>query len=169
MRAIKLILAAAVLAAFTAPAAATPTPVPGGANQTLAVAGSLHDTLFNGQVRVRKMSIGKPDGSPNESYADNAAEKWIAFRAVMSNGTAKVLDMSQFSASIVDADGIVVAAQPDKVRPLGTVNNIPPGGAWKETIFFNVPKDFKPAKIVLVTVNSKYKSFRIDIGASDVP
>ena len=35
--------------------------------------------------------------------------------------------MQQFSASIVDADGVAVAAQPDDVRPIGSVNGIPPG------------------------------------------
>jgi hypothetical protein len=159
------------LLALSATGAATahPTPVPGGANQAAAVAGSLHATLFNGQARIRKMSLGKPDNSPNESYPDTADEKWIVFRAVMSNGTAKPLEMTQFTASIVDGDGIAVAAQPDKVRPIGIVSNIPPGGAWKETILFQVPKDFKPVKIVLVAANPHYKAFRITIAPSDVP
>ncbi len=154
---------AVAVATAVMPAFAAPTPVPGGANQTLAVAGTLHDTLFNGQARVRKMSLGKPNGTPSESYPDTADSKWIVFRAVMSNGTRKPLEMTQFTASIVDADGIAVAAQPDKVRPMGVVANIPPGGAWKETILFEVPTDFKPAKIVLVSANPKYKSFRITV------
>jgi hypothetical protein len=151
------------------PAGAKPTPEPGGAKQVTAVAGTLHATLFNGQARVRKMSLGKPNGSPDESYTDSSDGKWIVFRAVMSNGTPKPLEMNQFTASIVDADGIAVAAQPDKVRPMGMVSNIPPGGAWKETILFLVPNDFKPAKIVLVSANPKYKAFRITIAPGDAP
>jgi hypothetical protein len=169
MRTVLAVLTALFVLSVSGFAAAKPTPVPGGANQAAGVAGTLHDTLFNGQARVRKMSLGKPDNSPNESYADTADEKWIVFRALMSNGTAKPLEMSQFSASIVDADGIAVAAQPDKVRPIGMVSNIPPGGAWKESILFLVPKDFKPAKIVLVAANAKYKAFRITVAPSDVP
>ena len=170
MHARRLSLVAAALC-FTVSSAfgAPPTPVPGGANQAVAVVGTLRDTLFNGQARVRKMSLGKPDNSPSESYQDSADTKWIVFRAVMSNGTNKPLEMNQFSASIVDADGIAVAAQPDKVRPIGMVTNIPPGGAWKESILFAVPNDFKPAKIVLVSANPKYKSFRINLAPSDAP
>jgi hypothetical protein len=166
----RLLLVATALCFTVSPALASPaTPEPGGANQAAAVAGTLHGTLFNGQVRVRKMLLDKPDNSPSESYQDNGSTRWIVFRSTMSNGTSKPLEMSQFSASIVDADGIAVAAQPDKVRPLGIVTNIPPGGAWKETILFEVPKDFKPAKIVLISANPKYKSFRITLSASDSP
>ncbi len=164
-----LALGAALSVPALSPALAKPTPVPGGANQTSGVAGTLHDTLFNGQVRVRKMTLGKPNGSPSESYADTADTKWVVFRALMSNGTARVLEMNQFSASIVDADGIAVAAQPDKVRPMGAVTNIPPGGAWNETVLFNIPHDFKAVKIVLVSANAHYKSFRINLAASDLP
>jgi len=161
-------LGAAFALALPAPAA-QPTPEPGGANQAHGVAGTLHDTLFNGQTRVRKMTLGKPDGSANESYPDTADMKWIAFRSVMSNGTAQVLTMQQFSASIVDGDGITEAAQPDKVRPLGTVAGIPPGGAWKETVLFQVPADFKAVKIVLVPADQHYKAFRISLAPSDGP
>ena len=148
---------------------AQPAPEPGGANQTHGVAGTLASTLFNGQTRLRKMSLGKPDGSVNESYADSATTKWLAFRGLMSNGTARVLTMMQLSASMVDADGIAVAAQPDKVRPMGAVTDMPPGGAWKETVFFAVPVDFKPVKIVLVPADMHYKAFRITLRPSDLP
>jgi hypothetical protein len=148
--------------------AATPTPEPGGANQAHGVEGGMAATLFNGQTRLRKMSIGKPDGSARENYTSTSDTKWLAFRALMSNGTPQVLTMNQFSASIVDGDGIAVAAQPDKVLPIGTVVGIPPGGAWKENVFFNVPADFKPVKIVLVPADVHYKSFRITLTPSDL-
>jgi hypothetical protein len=164
-----LIVFGAMLAFATQVAAAQPTPEPGGANQAQGVAGSLHGTLFNGQARVRKMTLGKPNGSVDESYADTADTKWIVLRALMSNGTSTVLTMSQFSASIIDGDGIAVAAQPDKVRPIGAVTGIPPGGAWKESVLFNVPVDFKPVKIVLVPADRHYKAFRITLLPADVP
>jgi hypothetical protein len=164
-----LALSVALAASAIGPVTAKPTPVPGGANQTRAVAGGLHATLFNGQVRLRKMMLTKPDNSTSESYPDTPDTKWLVFRALASNGMPKVLEMSQFSASLVDGDGVAVAAQPDKVRPVGMVSNIPPGGAWKETILFNVPRDFKPVKIVLVSADKHYPSFRITIAASDLP
>jgi hypothetical protein len=115
------------------------------------------------------MSLGKLDGSVNENYTDTADQKWIAFRALMSNGTPRVLTMNQFSASIEDGDGIAVTAQPDKVRPIGTVVDIPPGGAWKETVLFQVPADFKPVKIVLVPSDTHFKAFRITLAPGDMP
>lgn len=169
MRLRLLMYAVAAVALAAAPAIAKPTPEPGGANQARAVAGTLHDVLFNGQARIKKMALAKPDGSPDESYADDGSTSWIVLRALMSNGTSRVLEMTQFSASIIDADGVAVAAQPDKVRPAGMVTNIPPGGAWHETVLFAVPKGFKPVKIVLVSATPRYKSFRIAIAASDVP
>lgn len=168
-RFLSLVTAGVLLLAAPSALAAKPTPEPGGANQVIAVEGTLQSTLFNGQARVRKMALTKPDGSSSESYSDTSDTRWLVFRAVMSNGTKSVLEMNQFSASIVDADGIAVSAQPDKVRPMGMVTNIPPGGAWKETVLFNVPKDFVPVKILLVTQHSKYKSFRINLAPQDVP
>lgn len=159
----------AALALAVPAGAAKSTPEPGGANQTSGVAGSLHATLFNGQVRLRKMALTKPNSSPDESYPDDPSGKWYVLRALASNGTPRVLDLQQFSATIVDGDGVAVAAQPDKVRPEGMVSNIPPGGAWKETILFHVPPDFKPVKIVLVPTAGHYKAFRITVSASDVP
>jgi hypothetical protein len=152
-----------------AAAAAQPTPEPGGANQNRGVAGSLGAVLFNGQVRVRRMSLGKPDGSTSESYANDAQMKWIAFRALVSNGMPHVLATDQFSASMVDADGVAVAAQPDKVRPVGAITGIPPGGAWKESVLFNIPADFVPVKIVLVPADAHYKTFRITLAPADLP
>jgi hypothetical protein len=114
------------------------------------------------------MILGKPSGTPDESYTDTPQTTWFAFRSLMSNGTPRVLDMQQFSASLVDADGVVVAAQPDKVRPIGAVTGVPPGGAWHENIFFNVPAGFVPVKIVLVPAAAG-KAFRIDLAAGDLP
>ena len=167
---IRLLMCVVAAAAIAVPAAAaTPKPEAGGANQTRAVVGGLHDVFFNGQARIKKMTLGKPNNTSDESYTDDDSTTWIVLRALMSNGTPRVLEMTQFSASIVDADGVAVAAQPDKVRPMGTVTNIPPGGAWRETILFAVPKGFQPVKIVLVSASPKYKSFRINIAPSDVP
>jgi hypothetical protein len=163
-------LALAVAIALAAPApAAMPTPEPGGANQTHGVAGPLHATLFNGQARLTKMALNKPDGSANENLHDTADTKWIAFRVLMSNGTPRVLTMMQFSASIEDADGVAVTAQPDKLLPMGAVTGIPPGGAWHETVFFGVPAGFKPVKIVLVPADLHYKAFRITLSPGDLP
>jgi hypothetical protein len=162
-------IAASLAAALLAPTFAAPTPVPGGANQAAGVTGSLHSTLFNGQVRVRKMQITKLTQTGDEVYGEIPGQRWIVFRALMSNGTSRPSDFQQFSASIADADCVSVDAQPDKVRPMGAVTNIAPGGAWRENILFPIPADFKPVKIVLVSADKHYKAFRISVAPSDVP
>ena len=163
---------ASVIACATrsVPASAKSTPEPGGANQIAGIDASLHAaSVFNGQVRIRKMRLTKINQSLDEAYPDGDGKRWIVFRAMMSNGTTKPSDIEQFSATIVDADGISIAAQPDKVRPVGMVTNIAPGGAWRESILFEIPSDFKPVKIVLVPGAAHVKAVRIAIVSEDVP
>jgi hypothetical protein len=165
----KLLFTACAIGALTvsgvASAAVKPTPVPGGANQAVGVAGTFGQKLFNGQVRL------VPNQLRNAIEADNltaaTGEKWIVFTASASNGTAKALDMTQFIASIVDAGGDTHQAQPDKVKPTGGVYGVPPGGQWKEQILFDVPASFVPAKIVLLPYDRKHDAFRITVRATD--
>jgi hypothetical protein len=75
--------------------------------------------------------------------------------------------MQQFVASIVNASGDTYQAQPDKVKPMGGVYGVPPGGQWKEQILYEVPADFSPTKIVLLPYDGKHQAFRITVRASD--
>ncbi len=88
------------------------------------------------------------------------------FQATAANGTTKPLDMSQFVASIVNADGESYAAQPDKLLPVEGVYGIAPGAAGGQ-VALQVPTDFVPAKIVLLPANRKHEAFRIAVGAND--
>src|ERR1700730_14760138 len=58
---------AAMLLAFVlgdaAVALAKPTPPPGGANQINGVQGTLQQTVFNGTLRLKSMSLGEPKAS----------------------------------------------------------------------------------------------------------
>lgn len=147
-------------------AAATPTPVPGGSNQASGVQGALGSKLFNGEVRLQPTEIRYAVAS--DGFTDTSDQRWIVFTANASNGTHKPLDMTQFIASIVDAQGNSIQAQPDKTRPVGGVYGVPPGGGWKEQIFFLVPKDFAPNKVVLQPYDGKHQVFRISIGPNDL-
>ena len=51
---------------------------------------------------------------------------------------------------------------------MGAVTGMPPGGAWKESVLFNVPADFKPVKIVLVPADVHYETFRITLTPADL-
>ena len=153
------------LSAGGAALSSTATPVPGGANQASGVAGTLGDKLFNGEIRL----VAKEIRNANDADGLTAAsgQKWLVFNASASNGTAHALDMQQFVASIADSDGDTFQAQPDKVKPMGGVFGVPPGGQWKEQILFNVPSDVVPVKIVLLPNDRRHQPFRITIRAQD--
>jgi hypothetical protein len=144
------------------PASSSPaTPIPGGANQAAGVAGTFGQKLFNGEVRLVPKEIR--DAIDSDGFTAASGQKWIVFTASASNGTAHALDMTQFVASIVDSDGDTIQAQPDKVRPMGGLYGVPPGGQWKEQIFFDVPANFAPTKIVLLPYDRKHQAFRITV------
>ena len=155
------------LVALTLPAlsAASPTPVPGGANQVAGVEGRFGSTLFNGELRVKALSLTKATAADN--LPSIAGKQWLIFRALVSNGTKSTYG-GYFNASIVDADGVTVSAVGGNMNPY-PATNILPGAAWRQQISFNVPSDFVPTKIVLVPSNSKYKAFLIQVGKNDLP
>lgn len=146
-------------------AAASPTPVPGGANQAAGVAGTFGQKLFNGEVRIVPKELR--DANAADGLTAAPGQKWVVFTAAASNGTAHALDMQQFVASIVDADGDTYQAQPDKVKPMGGLYGVPPGGQWKEQILYAVPANFAPVKIVLLPYDRKHQAFRITVRATD--
>jgi hypothetical protein len=158
----------ALVLALNAGAAASlspATPVPGGANQAAGVAGTFGQKLFNGEVRLVPKEIR--DANDSDGLTAASGQKWIVFTASASNGTARALDMQQFIASIVDSDGDTFQAQPDKVKPMGGLFGVPPGGRWKEQILYDVPANFSPVKIVLLPYDRKHQAFRITVRAAD--
>lgn len=160
------LLAFAVLTnGLTTAASSRPTPMPGGANQAVGVAGTFGQKLFNGEVRLLPRELRNANDGDGVTAA--SGQKWIVFTASASNGMARALDMQQFDASIVDADGDTHQAQPDKVKPMGGLFGVPPGGQWKEQVLFDVPASFVPAKIVLLPLNRKHEAFRITVRATD--
>jgi hypothetical protein len=156
-----------LLGAGTAALSSPETPVPGGANQASGVAGTFNEKLFNGEIRLVPKEIR--DANDADGLSAASGQKWIVFTASASNGTPRALDMQQFVASIVDADGDTFQAQPDKVKPMGGVFGVPPGGQWKEQILFDVPANFVPVKIVLLPYDRKHQAFRITVQADDYP
>ncbi len=142
--------------------AAPPTPVPGGANQTSGVSGTFSNVLFNGTLRLRKMTLG--DATPEDKMHGNAAtDRPLVFRAIVSNGT-KHENHGYFDASLSDADGITIAG-----RPLDDGWSLEPGAAARTTLGFSVPANFVPVKLVLIQAAApNKKAFRITIRPSDL-
>lgn len=157
-----ILMAMLLVAVDIVPSSAAPTPVPGGANQVDGVSGTFSQVLFNGTLRVRKMSLR--DTMPDDQFsADQKGERALIFKAVVSNGT-QSLDDDFFRATLADADGITIAG-----RQLSGMWRLEPGAAARVKIGFAVPADFVPTKIVLTEgYASKPKVFRIAIGPADV-
>ena len=146
-------------------AVAAPTPVPGGANQAEGVPVVFGKPSFNGEVRLTPRTVR--DATSADGFTAPTGQKWLVFQATAANGMKKPLDMQQFVASIVNADGESYTAQPDKLLPMGGVYGIAPGAGWREQVAFQVPADFVPVKIVLLPADKKHAAFRIAVGPSD--
>ncbi len=141
---------------------AAPTPVPGGANQTTGVSGSMSQTLFNGTLRIKAMSL--KDAQPDDHIRPNApTERALVFRTIVSNGT-KHENHGYFDASLADADGITIAG-----RPLDGGWSLEPGAATHAIMGFSVPSTFVPVRLVLIqAAKSKPVAFRVAVRPSDV-
>jgi hypothetical protein len=141
---------------------AAPTPVPGGANQTAGVSGSMSQTLFNGTLRIKGMSL--KDAVPADHINPNApGERALVFRSIVSNGT-KHEDHGYFDATLADANGITIAG-----RPLDSGWSLEPGAAAHAVNGFSVPRDFVPVRLVLIeSAHPKARAFRIAIRPTDL-
>ena len=113
--------------------AATPTPIPGGANQLNGVTGTLSSTIFNGKLRFRKFVL-RPS-TPDEQKADPGSTA-LTLTYIVSNGTSGHLAGS-VPASMADADAIEVAGRPNGVY--GTYYGMDPGAAVRGTLLFSLP------------------------------
>jgi hypothetical protein len=144
--------------ALAAPAA---TPVPGGAYQTNGVSGTMSQTLFNGTLRLKGMSL--KEAVPSDNIRPNGGdEKALVLRGVISNGT-KRENHGYFDAALVDADGITV-----KGRPLDSGWSVEPGAAARFVNGFSVPPGFVPVRLVLIEAATTKGAFRIALKPGDI-
>ncbi len=157
------VLLALAVGAAGGPAGAVPTPVPGGANQINGVSGTMSQTLFNGMLRLRGMSLKDP--VPADNMRPNAAgERAIVFHAIVSNGSHHE-NHGYFNATLADANGITVTG-----RPLDSGWSLQPGTAARAATGFSVPADFVPVRMVLIeAATPKAQAFRIAIRPTDLP
>jgi len=147
--------------AMRAIAAPKPTPVPGGAYQTSGVSGSMSQTLFNGTLRLKGMSL--KEAGPSDNIHPNAGdERALVFRGIISNGT-KRENHGYFDATLADADGITV-----KGRPLDSGWSVEPGAAARFVNGFSVPPGFVPVRLVLIESATTKGAFRIALKPGDL-
>jgi hypothetical protein len=157
-----LALVLALVPAGNAALAATPTPVPGGANMTAGVTGTMSQVLFNGKLRLKSMKLREAVEADREPALANG--RAVVFQAVVSNGTQHSIH-GYFNAALADADGITVNG-----RPLDDGWDLEPGTAARSAYGFQIPSDFKPVRLVLIeAADPKAKAFRVTIKPTDFP
>lgn len=159
-------LLAFVLGGDAARAAAKPSPIPGGANQTTGVNGALSQVLFNGTLRLRGMSLKNigPGDDTSHLTRPGAGERALVFHAIVSNGTHGTTH-GYFNATLADSNGITMNG-----NPLDSGWSLEPGAAARTAYGFTVPSDFVPVRLVLIEAAApKPRAFRIAIRPSDLP
>lgn len=150
-----------VLGGASALAVAAPTPVPGGAYQTNGVSGTLSETLFNGTLRLKSMSL--KEAGPSDNIHPNAGDdKAYVLHGIISNGTNHE-NHGYFDATLVDADGVTIAG-----RPLDSGWSVEPGAAARFVNGFSVPPGFKPVRLVLIESATTKGAFRIALKPGDL-
>ena len=157
-----------LLGSFATPSSAaggTATPMPGGANQLKGLSGTMASTLFNGNIRIKKMSFRAP--TPKDDMGLQAGQTGIVFSCIVSNGT-NDRRTGYLNASLVDADGIVLNSYGGD--PEESLYTLQPGAAARQSFRFTLKDGFKPVKVFLVEqANGTQPVFRITVKAADLP
>jgi hypothetical protein len=141
--------------------AATPTPMPGGANQIKGVTGSLSATIFNGKLRFKNFVLRTSTADEQRPDPGGMA---LTLTYVVLNGTSANA-YGAVSASMADADGVVVNGRPSGVY--GAYFSLEPGAGARGTLLFSLPAGFVPVKILLVPPLGV--AIRLNLKSSDLP
>jgi hypothetical protein len=156
-----------LLGTFLSPSSAaggTSTPMPGGANQLKGLSGTMASTLFNGHIRIKKMSFR---AATTEEVTPQSGQTGIVFSCIVSNGT-NDRRTGYLNASLADADGIVLNSYGGD--PEESLYTLEPGAAARQSFRFTLKDGFKPVKVFLVEqANGTQPVFRITVKAADLP
>ncbi|MDB5026798.1 MAG: hypothetical protein JWO66_487 [Candidatus Eremiobacteraeota bacterium] len=146
---------------------ATPTPIPGGANQVGAVSGTVGQTLWNGVVRLQITEAG-PATSPDDIAAvlPGSTQKPMLIGALVRNGT-KANFTEVLTYTLADADGVAyeVPSYMSRPNPL----NVQQGAAARQRSTFPVEKSYVPVKLLVQCSTCKpgtFRAFRLTLPAT---
>jgi len=156
--------AATLALAGTIAAAASPTPIPGGANQVNAISGKVGDTLWNGVIRLKVVEVrdATPADHP-ESLVPLANQKVMVITAILRNGT-NATWQELVSYTLADKDGITYDVPGHFFTPVSL--SIQQAAAAKQTGMFTVDKTFAPVKLIVkcdTCAKNSFKAFRVTI------
>ena len=155
-----------VTSANAAPSSAnaTSTPMPGGAYQLKGLNGTMSSTLFDGSIRIKKMSFRT---ATSTEMTVQPGESAIVFSCIVSNGT-NDRRTGYLAASLVDADGIVLDSYGGD--PEESLYTLEPGAAARQSFRFTLKDGFKPVKLFLIERgNGTQPVFRVTVHAGDLP
>jgi hypothetical protein len=147
MSAIAILAAALFGSRSPALSAATPSPVPGGANEVKALSATIGDTVFTGVLRVKieELRDATPADNPGRLFP-NATQRVMVMKSLLHNGLHGTF-LGLLSYTLADADGVTVPIPAYDTTGAGL--NILQGGAARQTAMFLVDKDFVPVKLIV--------------------
>jgi hypothetical protein len=145
-------------------AAPKPTPIPGGANQLNALSGKLGQTLWNGVLRFKLVSLRDATSADHpESIAPLPGQKAMVLTAIIRNGTSSSWG-ELVSYTLADKDAVSFEIPGHFFSPVAL--NIQQGATANQTALFLVDKGFVPVKLIFSCGScapGKFKPFRVTI------
>jgi len=163
---ISLFFAAALAALIVAPraVAASPKPVPGGANQRTSVEGCINQTLFDGFWRFKVKSVASvAEPIPGSPQAWAVA---LEFRNARTQDTTGAL-VGVGSPQLVLADGTVLDMETDSDIAYGrqvSYLNLPPGASAHGTFYFRQETNTSKPDKLLLAINPRNPVYHTPFG-----
>lgn len=147
MAAIAILITAVLASRLPAFSAATPTPVPGGANEVKALSAKIGDVVFTGVLRVKieELRDATPADNPGRLFP-SASQRVMVMKSLLHNGLHGTF-LGLMSYTLADADGVTVPIPAYDTTSADL--NILQGGAARQTAMFLVDKDFVPVKLIV--------------------
>jgi hypothetical protein len=126
---------------------ATPTPVPGGANQVSALSGKVGHTVFNGVLRVQVTALRDATAADHpEKLLPTAGQKVMVMTVLLKNGAhSDFIDLISYT--LADADEVTFAIPSYMITPSNL--HIQQGAAARQTALFTVDQNYKPTKLLV--------------------
>jgi hypothetical protein len=157
-------LALSLFVGLLAPAGATPTPVPGGANAVSALSAKLGETVFNGVLRIKIVALREGTAADSSDVTPSADQKVMYMESLLRNGThEEFTDLLHYT--LADKDAVSVDIPTNALKHANL--HILQGAAQRQSEAFVVDKDFVPTKLIVECAtcgaHSGFRSIRFAI------
>ena len=145
--------------------AATPTPVPGGANAVSAVSGNLGQPIFNGVLRLTIVELRPANADEISSVGGLVGQqKAMAMTVLLSNGLHQnFADLVRYT--LADKDNVAFEIPDHTITP-NPLSILQAASARQKAVFI-VDKDFVPVKLVVTCASCspslKFRAVRVTL------